>query len=378
MDFSFSEDQTMLRDLAREILEKEVTAEQLKQIEQDPDWFDRGLWAQLGEANLLGLVAPEDLGGMGLGMEEVCLLLQEIGRAVAPVPLLPALVLASLPIAEFGSDEQRRAWLAPVASGEAILTGALVDAGSSDPSAPATTAKRNGNVWVLEGEKRLVPAVHLARRVLVPAATDEGVGIFLVDPRADGVSLTRQQTSRGEPLFSIRLAGVEVDGSELLGGDSRSGARMLCWLHDRATAAVCATQIGVCERALEITAEYARERVQFGVPIGSFQAVQHRCADALIDLESIRWTTWRAVSRLARGLPAAREAAVAKFWAADGGAHIASTAQHLHAGLGVDLDYPIHRYFLWSKSLELELGAAAPQLVRLGGDMARTGPQELQ
>ena len=378
MDFSFSEDQTMLRDLAREILEKEVTAERLKEIEQDPDWFDRGLWSQLAEANLLGLVAPEDLGGMGLGIEEVCLLLHEIGRAVAPVPLLPALVLASLPIAEFGTDEQKRAWLAPVASGEAILTGALVDAGSSDPSAPATTAKRDGDVWVLEGEKRLVPAVHLARRVLVPATTDEGVGIFLVDPQADGVSLTRQQTSRGEPLFSMRLAGVRVDESELLGGDSRSGARMLRWLHDRATVAVCATQIGVCERALEITAEYARERVQFGVPIGSFQAVQHRCADCLIDLESIRWTTWRAVSRLARGLPAAREAAVAKFWAADGGARIASAAQHLHAGLGVDLDYPIHRYFLWSKSLELELGAAAPQLVRLGGDMARTGPQELQ
>jgi alkylation response protein AidB-like acyl-CoA dehydrogenase len=378
MDFSYSEDQTLLRDLAREILEKEVTAERRKEIEQDPDWLDRGLWSQLAEANLLGLVAPEDLGGMGLGIEEVCLLLHEIGRAVAPVPLLPALVLASLPLAEFGTDEQKRAWLAPVASGEAILTGALVDAGSRDPSAPATTAKRAGDAWVLDGEKRLVPAVHLARRVLVPATTDEGVGIFLIDPRADGISLTRQQTSRGEPLFSIRLAGVEVGGSELLGGDSRSGARMLCWLHDCATVAVCATQIGVCERALEITAEYARERIQFGVPIGSFQAVQHRCADALIDLESIRWTTWRAVSRLARGLPAAREAAVAKFWAADGGARIASTAQHLHAGLGVDLDYPIHRYFLWSKSLELELGAAARQLVRLGGDMARTGPQELQ
>ena len=378
MDFSFSEDQTMLRDLAREILEKEVTAERLKEIEQDPDWVDRGLWSQLAEANLLGLVAPEDLGGMGLGIEEVCLLLHEIGRAVAPVPLLPALVLASLPIAEFGTDEQKRAWLAPVASGEAILTAALVDADSSDPSSPATTAKRDGEAWVLEGEKRLVPAVHLARRVLVPATTDDGVGIFLVDPQAEGVSLVRQQTSRGEPLFSMRLAGARVGESELLGGDASSGARMLRWLHDRATVAVCATQIGVCERALEITAEYARERVQFGVPIGSFQAVQHRCADRLIDLESIRWTTWRAVSRLARGLPAAREATVAKFWAAEGGARIASTAQHLHAGLGVDLDYPIHRYFLWSKSLELELGAAAPQLVRLGGDMARTGPQELQ
>jgi alkylation response protein AidB-like acyl-CoA dehydrogenase len=378
MDFRFSEDQTALRDLAREILEKEVTAERLKEVERDPDWFDRGLWARLAEANLLGLLVPEDLGGMGLGIEEACVLLHEIGRAVAPVPLAPAIVLASLPIAEFGTDEQRRAWLGPLASGEAILTSALLDGGSSDPCAPATTAKREGDAWILEGEKRLVPAVHLSRRVLVPAATDQGVGIFLVDPKADGISLTRQRTSRGEPLFGVRIAGARVGASELLGGDPRSGARMLRWLHDRATVAVCATQIGVCERAIEITAGYARERVQFGVPIGSFQAVQHRMADCLIDLESMRWTAWRAISRLARGLPAAREAAVAKFWAAEGGARIASASQHLHAGLGVDLDYPIHRYFLWSKSLELELGAATAQLVRLGGDMARTGPRELR
>ena len=158
MDFSFSEDQTMLRDLAREILEKEVTAEQLKEVGQDPDWFDRGLWSQLAEANLLGLVAPEDLGGMGLGIEEVCLLLQEIGRAVAPVPLAPALVLASLPIAEFGTDEQKRAWLGPVASGEAILTGALLDAGSSEPAAPATTAKRNGSVSMGSMGRRVSPS----------------------------------------------------------------------------------------------------------------------------------------------------------------------------------------------------------------------------
>jgi alkylation response protein AidB-like acyl-CoA dehydrogenase len=176
----------------------------------------------------------------------------------------------------------------------------------------------------------------------------------------------------------MRLAGARVAASELLGGDPRSGARMLRWLHDRATVAVCATQVGVCERAIEITAGYARERVQFGVPIGSFQAVQHRMADCLIDLESMRWTAWRAISRLARGLPAEREAAVAKFWAAEGGSRIASASQHLHGGMGVDLDYPIHRYFLWSKSLELELGAATAQLVRLGGDLARTGPRELR
>jgi acyl-CoA dehydrogenase len=377
MDFSFSEDQIMLRDLAREIIAGEITPERLKLIAQQPDWFDRELWTKLAEANLLGLVAPEGLGGMGFGIEEVCVLLQELGRAVAPIPLLPTLVLGSLPIAVLGTEAQQQEWLAPVASGEVILTGALLDAHSSDPSAPATRAKRDGDVWVLEGEKRLVPAAHLASRVLVPASTDDGAALFLVDPRSDGVTLARQETSRGEPLFAMRLSGVRIGESELLGGDPGLSDRTLGWLHDCATVAVCATQVGTCERALELTAEYVRERIQFGVPIGSFQAVQHRCADCLIELESMRWTTWRAISKLSRELPAARETMLAKYWAAEAGAHIAGAAQHLHGGMGVDLAYPIHRYFLWAKSLELELGAATPQLVRLGADMARTGPQEL-
>jgi alkylation response protein AidB-like acyl-CoA dehydrogenase len=135
-------------------------------------------------------------------------------------------------------------------------------------------------------------------------------------------------------------------------------------------------QLGVSEKALEMTARYVRERVQFGVPIGSFQAVQHRLADCYIDLESMRWTAWRAVERIAAGLPSTRETAVAKFWCAEGGARIAAACQHLHGGIGVDLDYPIHRYFLRSKTLELALGGATPHLVRLGRDLATSTPAE--
>jgi alkylation response protein AidB-like acyl-CoA dehydrogenase len=138
--------------------------------------------------------------------------------------------------------------------------------------------------------------------------------------------------------------------------------------------AACATQIGVSERALEITTNHLRERVQFGAQIGSFPAVQQRAADAWIDLQAIRWTAWRAAWRLAEGLPAARELLIAKFWAAEAGSRIANTAQHLHGGLGVDVDYPIHRYFLWSKSLELLFGGASPTLARLGRELAAAPP----
>lgn len=377
MDFNFNENQIVVRDLARGILDKEVTPERIKMVHADPDCCDRTLWSTLAAAGLLGVVVPEHLGGMGFGIAEACVLLHEIGRVVAPVPALATLVLGGLPIAEFGTAAQQEEWLVPAAAGETILTAALVDAGSSDSSRPATTARPRGDGWELDGQKDFVPAVHLAQRMLVPAATPEGAGVFLVNPRADGIALTRHQTSSGEPLFSVQLSGVRVERHDLLGGDARSGGEQATWIHERALVAVCAMQVGVSEKALEITSNYVREREQFGVPIGSFQAVQHRSADCFIDLTAMRWATWRAAWKLACGLRAARETAVAKFWAAEAGSRIANAAQHLHGGIGVDIDYPIYRYFLWSKALELCLGGATSHLARLGQDMARTGPQEL-
>ncbi len=377
MDFTFSEDQIMVRDLARGILEKEVTPERLKKRASEAEWCDRALWSTLAEAGLLGLTLPADAGGMGFGFLEACILLHEVGRAVAPIPVLSTLVLGGLTIAEDGSAAQRKEWLVPLAAGTVILTAALADAQSSEPSAPATQARRDGSGWIVDGEKHFVPAADLAARILVPATISDGVGIFLVDPRAPGVTLTRHKTSGGEGLFTLSLTRVRLDARDLLDGSAGGGADRARLLHERALVALCAMQVGVCERALEHTSRYVRERVQFGVPIGSFQAVQHRAADCYIDLEAMRWATWRAAWKLAQGLPAAREAAVAKFWTADAGARIAAAAQHLHGGIGVDLDYPIHRYFLWSKALEIALGGATYHLARLGRDMAASGPSEL-
>ncbi len=377
MDFNFSEDQTMVRDLARGILEKEVTSDRVKAVEEDADWFDRSLWSTLAEAGLLGLAVDEDHGGMGFGFLEVCLLLGEIGRVVAPLPLLPTVVLGGMPIGQFGTAEQKDEFLAPLVSGDTILTAALVEDGNEGTETPSTTATRNASGYVLEGSKRFVPAAHLASRILVPAATADGIGIFLVDPQAAGVELTRQETTRTEPVFDLTLTSVSVGDGDLLGGKIEPGTEAIEWIYERAVVATCATQVGVSERALRMTADYVTERVQFGVPIGSFQAVQHRSADCYIDIEATRWVTLRAAWKLERGEPAMRDTAVAKFWAAEASHRIANSAQHLHGGIGVDMDYPLHRYFLWSKALELSLGAAMPQLARIGRDMARTGPQEL-
>ncbi|MCC6850304.1 MAG: acyl-CoA/acyl-ACP dehydrogenase [Deltaproteobacteria bacterium] len=371
MDFELSDDQKAVRDLARGILEKEVTVERLKQLERDGAWRDPALVATLADAGLLGLVVPAAHGGMGLGLPEACLLLQELGRVAAPGAFLSTLV-GALALARDGTEAQQREWLPPIAAGDAEFGVALVDAGTSDPAAPAANAERNGSAWILTGEKRWVAGADRARRLLVPARAGGETRVFLVDPQAAGVRLAPHRLSTGEPVFTVTLAGAAVPDADAL-----AAADAAARLHASTLAAICATQLGVSERALDLTARYARERIQFGVPIGSFQAVQHRLADCYIDLEAMRWTTWRAVEHVAEGRPAARACAVAKFWAADGGARIAAACQHLHGGIGVDLDYPIHRYFLHSKSLELALGGATPQLVRLGRDLAASGPAEL-
>ena len=364
MDFRFSEEQEALQGLAREIFENEVTPERLKAIEAAGDGIDEELWARLAEANLLGLAIAENQGGMGFF--ELCVLLHEMGRAVAPVPLLSSLVGAACPLAEFGTEDQRDRWLAPLAKGEVVLAAGALDASPID-------ATPGGAGWVLSGSCDHVAAVHRAKRVVLRVRDAEGDFLALVDPEADGVSLRRGLTSRREPVFSIDLDDVELDATEAL-----RAAGIVRWTRQRMRVALAVTHVGVCERALEITTSYLEEREQFGAPLASLTAVQHRCADAYIGLDAMRWMAWMAASRLEEGVDAAREAWAAKFWAADAGSKIASAVQHLHGGMGVDMDYAIHRYFFWSKALELELGSATKQLLELGEDMARTGPEEFE
>ena len=362
MDFSFTEEQNEIQGLARQILGDKVTHERLKEIEAEPDWFDRDLWGELAKAGLVGIALPEDVGGGGFGILEAGLVLQEIGRAVAPVPYLATVVMAAIPIGEFGTPEQRKRLLPGVADGQTIVTVALSEPLEGDPLSPSTTADGGR----LSGAKSLVPAAHLAKTVLVPAATGDGIGVFLVDPAGPGVTLERQVTTTGEPVWTMTLDNAPGE----LVGEGVEGAAIVRRIVDLTTAGLCMTALGVCEQALKMTAEYTSTREQFERPLAAFQAVAQRAADAYIDTEGIRLTAWQAVWRLAEGMPAANELAVAKFWAAEGGQRVVHAAQHLHGGIGVDVDYPLHRYFLWAKECELTLGSATPQLVKLGKALA--------
>jgi hypothetical protein len=372
MDFSFSEEQQAIAALAEQILGDGATHERLRQIERGGGpRFDAALWGRLAEAGLVGLAVPDAYGGGGLGFLEVMLVLEEIGRRAAPVPYLETVVLGALPLAAFGSAAQQQALLPGVARGETMLTAALVE-GEGDPLAPATTATRDGDGWVLRGSKLCVPAAELAHRVLVPAATGGGaIGVFLVDPRARGVTLTALDTTSGQPESRLDLDGVPAGAADVV-GDATNGRAIVAWMIERAQTAVAAVTLGCCEEALRLTADYVKTRKQFDQPIAMFQAVAHRAADAYIDTEGVRLTVWQAASRLAAGEPAAPQVALAKFWAAEAGHRIVHAAQHLHGGIGVDRDYPLHRYFLYARQGELTLGGATAQLRSIGRWLADT------
>ena len=379
MDFSFSDEQEELRELARKILSDFTSNDRLKDVEAKTPVFDPELWRELGRANLLGLAIPEEHGGLGFGYFELCLLLQEIGRSVAPVPVYATALLGALPILRFGSDDQKQAWLPKVAAGEAILSAALVELSSEDLCAPDTTAEPSTGSstgaegsFVLSGEKTLVPAAQLADRIVVSARTQHGAGLYLVDPKADGARVETQQTTDRQPYGHLTLEDAPAEA--LPGAD----AAALRWLSDRATVGLCAIQLGVGERALEMTAQYAQERVQFDRPIGSFQAVHQRAGDAFIQMEAVRLTFLEAAILLAeeeedKGEATADAVSIAKYWASEGGQFNAYACQHLHGGIGIDVDYPLHRYFIWSTQLEHTLGCASAQLQILGERIAERG-----
>ncbi len=366
MDFSLTDEQEALRELARKIFADRVTHERTKQLEAKGEWFDADLWAEVCRANLPGIALPEDVGGSGLGPIEAALVLEEVGRHLAPVPLFPTLVLGGMPIAEFGTREQREKWLAPVAGGDAVLSAALEEPAGFDPARPRTTARREGAGWRLDGEKTCVPAAQLARAILVPARTGEGqLGVFLVEPGAAGVAVERQVSTRHEPLGHLVLSGARVAADGLLGAPEQGGA-IVEWLRGRALLGLAAIQLGVADSAMRQTADYVNQRKQFGRPIGSFQSAQHRLADAYIDVECMRSVVLEAAWRLSVGLPAGLHVRAAKWWACMAGDRVTHTAQHLHGGTGADVDYPIHRHFLWSQTVLATLGGPRQQLEDLG------------
>jgi alkylation response protein AidB-like acyl-CoA dehydrogenase len=371
MDFTFSEEQRAVQEAADGLFGGLVTPERVQQVESEVDRFDRELWAELAKADLLGLPVPETLGGGGYGMVEVALVLEAQGRTVAPVPLLPTLVLGAMPVAEFGAEALQADLLPGVTSGEkvvsACLTDVATDIAAGGPGRPGLRAHPLDEGFTLSGTAFAVPSAHVADRVLIPAALGDGVVVAAIDPRAAGVTIERADTTNREIHPHLHLDGVRAGPDDLLaGGDPGRGYEVLQWMLQRAWTALCALQVGVTEAAVSQTAAYLNTREQFGRPLSTFQGTMLRTADAAIDTESIRVTMWQAAWRLDQGLEAALAVSVASWFAAEAGQRAVFATQHLHGGIGADISYPIHRYFLWGKQIELMLGAPSAHLARLG------------
>ncbi|NQT72807.1 MAG: acyl-CoA/acyl-ACP dehydrogenase [Chloroflexi bacterium] len=372
MDFALSEEQQLLRNSARDFLNAECPKSMVREIELSEAGHSVELWQKMAELGWMGLAFPEEYGGAGLGLLEMAVLFEEFGRAATPGPMFCTLVLGSLPISEWGTQEQKKALLPKVASGDLVLTMALSEPEvDSDSRFVATEAISQNGGFILTGTKLFVPYASVADYILIVARTDglpgdeKGITVFIVDAKKPGISFTPLKTIAADKQFEVLMDSVSVSTNDVL-GTLNAGLPVIQSILMKATAIQCAEMVGGAQQELEITAEYVKTRVQFERPIGSFQAVQHRMADMFIDTNGARWATYQAVWRLSKGMPASKEVAIAKVFTNAACQRVAFSAQQLHAGIGVDMDYDLQFYFRRAKAFELTMGGTPFQLETLG------------
>ncbi len=370
MDFTLDDEQQAIFDLTNQILGDLSTHDRLKALAEADDHVDCDAWAALAETGVVGASIPEAHGGAGLGFLATAMALQSAGAHASPIPLLSTIVSAAMPIVEFGTDEQQAAWLPRIADGSLVAAAAFYEPGTT-PAEPVTTARAEGDGFVLDGAKPMVEHGLEAGLLLVPARRDDGsIGVFLVAADAAGVGRERVQVTTGRPQAHVTFDGVALGAEALLGGGATDGAEIVHWIARRAIVGMCMMMAGAARSSIELAAAYTKERQQFDRPIATFQTVSNRAGDSYIDTEAIELTAWQAAWRIDARLPADDQISIAAFWAAEGGYRVVHAAVHVHGGVGVDRDYPLHRHFLLARQLELTLGNAEEHLATLGRSIA--------
>src|SRR4051794_29567647 len=347
MNFDLDDTQQEIRSLAADSFGRLATTSRLEAVDTTPDRFDRELWAELARVGLLGVAVPEPYGGLGLGLVELSLVCEQLGRAVAPVPYV-ATACAALVVAAHGDDAQRREWLPRVASGDAVIAVAP----------PQSTVGVRVEDQTLNGDVVGVPWAHVADRILLPA----GDRLWLLDPVGEGVASALGETTARELALDLRL---DAASAEPVGDETAAS-----WLHDRWLTAWAGVQAGVTDAALKLTADYTSGREQFGKPLSTFQGVALKAADAYADARVIAAAALQAAWALDSGMDARPAVMAAAWWAAEGGQHCVHITQHLHGGMGADVTYPVHRYFLWGTQIELLVGGGSALLADLGDVLA--------
>ncbi len=368
MDLGLTEAQQMLRNSAREFLEAECTEAFVRAMEEDERGYTPENWQKIAQNGWLGLIFPEEYGGAGLEFLDLCVLLEEIGGAMLPGPFFSAVVLGGMAILDAGSDEQKRQYLPGIAEGQVIATLALTEPDVRwDAAGVRTTAEPDGDGFVINGTKLFVPNAHVSDYLVVAARTgdaDENVSLFILPANTPGVSQTLLKTIASDRQSEVTFEGVRVPGSALLGelnGGWPTIARVVQW----GAVGKCAEMVGNGQKVLDMTVEFVKQRIQFGRPIGSFQAIQHHCANMATDVEGSRYITSQAAWRLSEGLPAESEVAMAKAWVSDAVRRVCATGHQCHGAIGFTKEHSMQLYSRRAKAAELAFGDSREHLERV-------------
>ena len=368
MDLGLSEEQEMLKKSARDFLQKECPKRLVRQLDESDEGYSMELWHRMAELGWIGLVFPEEYGGSGRSFLDLAILLEEMGYNIVPGPFFPTVVLGGLAVLMAGSQEQKKEFLPRIARGEMILSLALTEPSASyDAASVRTEAIARDGEYVIKGTKLFVLNANVADYVLCVARTKEttdsedGITVFLVDAGSPGLKRTLLKTLAHDKQCEVTFDNVTVSEKNVL-GKKDEGWPIVRAILQQAAVAKCAEMVGGAQAALDMAVNYAKERVQFGRPIGSFQAIQHYCANMAMDVNGSRFVTYKAAWKLGEGLPAALDAAIAKAWVSEAYGRVTLSAHQIFGAIGFTMDHDIHLYYRQAKAAEIVFG---------GGDFHR-------
>ena len=361
MDILPTEEEQLLKNAAREYLEAEVSTALVREMELDENGYPPALWRQMAELGWLGLAIPEEYGGQGLPLTYLGMVMEELGRVLAPVPFHSTMT-AALTIAESGTEAQKRDLLPAVCSGDMVMTWAVIERDPRlVPSAIAEQAQPDGDGWVLSGIKMFVDNFNVSRRCLVAVRTapaseaNEGVSLFLVDPNGVGVTHTPLVTLAKDKQSKVSFDGVRVSNADLV-GELDQGWPIVERMLERATALLCCQMVGATRKDAELAIDYAKNRVAFGRPIGSFQSIQHMCADMLLFTDGAQLLSYEALWKMDNGLPATVEVSQAKAFANEKCEAVVRQSQVIHGGIGFMMEFDLHLWLRRVSAWTMRLG----------------------
>ena len=367
MDLALSEEQEMLKKVARDFLKKECPKQLVRELDESEAGYSPELWRKMAELGWMGLVFPEKYGGSERSFLDLAILLEEMGYNIVPGPFFSTVVLCGLAILMTGSEEQKMEFLPKIAGGEMILSFALTEPTASyDAASVKTQAIAHNGAYVIKGTKLFILDANVADYILCVARTkqmenpEDGITLFLVDAKSPGLKCTLLETLARDKQCEVVFDNVTVSKKGMV-GQLDKGWTIVKDILQRATVAKCTEMVGGAQAALDMAVDYAKERVQFGRPIGSFQTIQHYCANMATDVGGSRFITYKAAWKVSESLPSALDVAIAKAWTSEAYGRVTLSAHQIFGAIGFTMDHDIHLYYRQARAGQIVFGDAGYQ-----------------